>query len=166
TETSRRGGVKSRRSRSFYGLLGGYPEISQGPRSRLGEAEDEEAEDSVEVKSFEETEVAASFAGVTEASVAPYISHFNKPIVFQSEPNFLKMMEKMTQLMGQLTLGVSTSDDSRAPEFKNPLMKEPDYFDGTQAHKLRAFIQFCQLIFHNDPENFFSDRKKVLLSLV
>ncbi|MBW0528219.1 hypothetical protein O181_067934 [Austropuccinia psidii MF-1] len=39
---SRRGGVKSRRSRSFSGLLGGYPRISQGPRSRLGEAEDEE----------------------------------------------------------------------------------------------------------------------------
>ncbi|MBW0588363.1 hypothetical protein O181_128078 [Austropuccinia psidii MF-1] len=39
---SRRGGVKSRRSRSFSGLLGGYPSIPQGPRSRSGEAEDEE----------------------------------------------------------------------------------------------------------------------------
>ncbi|MBW0484576.1 hypothetical protein O181_024291 [Austropuccinia psidii MF-1] len=36
----------SRRSRSFSGLLGGYPSISQGPRSRLGEAEDEEGEES------------------------------------------------------------------------------------------------------------------------
>ncbi|MBW0497778.1 hypothetical protein O181_037493 [Austropuccinia psidii MF-1] len=43
-------------------------------------------------------------------------------------------------------------------------MKAPDYFDGTQAHKLRVFIQSCQLIFHNDAENFFSDRKKVLYS--
>ncbi|MBW0530323.1 hypothetical protein O181_070038 [Austropuccinia psidii MF-1] len=33
---SRRGGMKSRRSRSFSGLLGGYPGNSQGPRSRLG----------------------------------------------------------------------------------------------------------------------------------
>ncbi|MBW0589645.1 hypothetical protein O181_129360 [Austropuccinia psidii MF-1] len=41
---SRRGGVKSRRSRSFSGLLGGYPGVSQGPRSRLGEAEDEEGD--------------------------------------------------------------------------------------------------------------------------
>ncbi|MBW0562587.1 hypothetical protein O181_102302 [Austropuccinia psidii MF-1] len=40
----RRGAVKSRRSRSFSGLLGGHPSISQGPRSRLGEAEDEDGE--------------------------------------------------------------------------------------------------------------------------
>ncbi|MBW0501048.1 hypothetical protein O181_040763 [Austropuccinia psidii MF-1] len=43
-------------------------------------------------------------------------------------------------------------------------MKAPKFFDGTQAHKLRGFIQSCQLIFHNDPANFFSDRKKVLYS--
>ncbi|MBW0568693.1 hypothetical protein O181_108408 [Austropuccinia psidii MF-1] len=41
-------------------------------------------------------------------------------------------------------------------------MKAPDSFDGTQAHKLRGFIQSCQLLFHNDPANFFSERKKVL----
>ncbi|MBW0534888.1 hypothetical protein O181_074603 [Austropuccinia psidii MF-1] len=35
-EPSRRGGVNSRRSRTFSGLLGGYPSISQGPRSRSG----------------------------------------------------------------------------------------------------------------------------------
>ncbi|MBW0491599.1 hypothetical protein O181_031314 [Austropuccinia psidii MF-1] len=38
-EPSRRGGVKSRISRSFSGLLSGYPSMSQGPRSTLGEAE-------------------------------------------------------------------------------------------------------------------------------
>ncbi|MBW0574816.1 hypothetical protein O181_114531 [Austropuccinia psidii MF-1] len=38
---SRRGGMKSRRSSSFSGLLGGYPGISEGARERLGEAEDE-----------------------------------------------------------------------------------------------------------------------------
>ncbi|MBW0564140.1 hypothetical protein O181_103855 [Austropuccinia psidii MF-1] len=43
-------------------------------------------------------------------------------------------------------------------------MKAPDSFDGTQAHKLRGFNQAFQLIFHNDPENFFSARKKVLYS--
>ncbi|MBW0520586.1 hypothetical protein O181_060301 [Austropuccinia psidii MF-1] len=35
-EPSRRGGLKSTRSRSFSGLLGGYPIISQGPISRSG----------------------------------------------------------------------------------------------------------------------------------
>ncbi|MBW0492324.1 hypothetical protein O181_032039 [Austropuccinia psidii MF-1] len=43
-------------------------------------------------------------------------------------------------------------------------MKAPDSFDGTQAHKLRGFIKSCQLIFHNDPANFFSERQKVLYS--
>ncbi|MBW0579299.1 hypothetical protein O181_119014 [Austropuccinia psidii MF-1] len=43
-------------------------------------------------------------------------------------------------------------------------MKEPAPLDGTQVHKLRGFIQSCKLIFHNDPENSFSDRKKVLYS--
>ncbi|MBW0512313.1 hypothetical protein O181_052028 [Austropuccinia psidii MF-1] len=43
-------------------------------------------------------------------------------------------------------------------------MKAPDSFDGTKAHILRGFIQSCQLIFHNDPANFFSDMKKVLYS--
>ncbi|MBW0583337.1 hypothetical protein O181_123052 [Austropuccinia psidii MF-1] len=41
-------------------------------------------------------------------------------------------------------------------------MKAPECFYGTQPFKVRSFIQFCQLIFHNDPENFSQDRKKVL----
>ncbi|MBW0562524.1 hypothetical protein O181_102239 [Austropuccinia psidii MF-1] len=41
-------------------------------------------------------------------------------------------------------------------------MKAPECFDGTQLFKVRSFIQSCQLIFHNDPENFSQDRKKVL----
>ncbi|MBW0524774.1 hypothetical protein O181_064489 [Austropuccinia psidii MF-1] len=45
---SRRGGVKSRRSRSLSGLLSGYPSIPQGTGSRLGEAQYEEVEESVE----------------------------------------------------------------------------------------------------------------------
>ncbi|MBW0489947.1 hypothetical protein O181_029662 [Austropuccinia psidii MF-1] len=43
-------------------------------------------------------------------------------------------------------------------------MEAPDPFDGTQAHKLRVFIQSFQLIFNNDPETFFPDRKKVIYS--
>ncbi|MBW0572413.1 hypothetical protein O181_112128 [Austropuccinia psidii MF-1] len=41
-------------------------------------------------------------------------------------------------------------------------MKAPECFDGTQPFKARSFIQSCQLIFHNDLENFIQDRKKVL----
>ncbi|MBW0529204.1 hypothetical protein O181_068919 [Austropuccinia psidii MF-1] len=39
-------------------------------------------------------------------------------------------------------------------------MKAPDSLDGTQARKLRGFIQSSQLTFHYDPEKPFSDRNK------
>ncbi|MBW0574913.1 hypothetical protein O181_114628 [Austropuccinia psidii MF-1] len=155
---SRRGGIKSRRSRPFYGLLGGYPGMSEGARVILGEAEHEEGEES------EETEVATALKGVPEASEAANLAHSNQPLVSQAEPNFLNIMEQMTQFMGKLTQEVSPRDNFKAPAFKTPSMKAPDSFDGTQAHKLRGLSQSCQLIFHNDAENFFSDRKKVLYS--
>ncbi|MBW0476833.1 hypothetical protein O181_016548 [Austropuccinia psidii MF-1] len=56
-EPSRRGGMKSRRSRSFSSLLSGYPGISQGPRRRLEEAEDGKMEKYVEEEVSEDTEV-------------------------------------------------------------------------------------------------------------
>ncbi|MBW0548916.1 hypothetical protein O181_088631 [Austropuccinia psidii MF-1] len=84
---SRRGFVKSRISRSFSSLLGGYPRISQGPRSRLGGAEYEEGEVS------EQTEVEAALVDVPEASEAANLAHYNQPLVSQAEPNFLKMIE-------------------------------------------------------------------------
>ncbi|MBW0590952.1 hypothetical protein O181_130667, partial [Austropuccinia psidii MF-1] len=161
---SRIGGVNSRISRSFSGFLGGYPSISQGPRSRLGEAEDEEGEESVKEEESEETGVEASLAVTLEASEAPNLAFSHQPLVSQAEPNFLKIREHMTQFMGQLTQVFSPRDNSRAPGFKSPSIKQPDSFDGTQAHKLRLFIQSCQLILHNDPEDFFSDRKKALYS--
>ncbi|MBW0491460.1 hypothetical protein O181_031175 [Austropuccinia psidii MF-1] len=93
---SRRGGVKSRRSRSFSGLLGGYPSISQGPTGRLGEDKDEEGEESVEEEEFKESEVAASLEDSPEASEAENLAHSNQTFVSKAEPNFLKMMEQMT----------------------------------------------------------------------
>ncbi|MBW0571904.1 hypothetical protein O181_111619 [Austropuccinia psidii MF-1] len=74
------------------------------------------------------------------------------------------MMEQMTQFMWQLTQAVAPRDISKAPAFKTLSMKASDSFDGTQAHKWRGFIQSCQLIFHNDPANFFSDSNKALYS--
>ncbi|MBW0475494.1 hypothetical protein O181_015209 [Austropuccinia psidii MF-1] len=131
---SRRGGMRSRTSISFSGLLGGYPGISEGAREILGEVEDEEGEESVGEEDYGDTEVAD----------APEI------------------MEQMATIMGQISQEEAPRDNSKAPSFKTPSMKAPDPFDGTQTHKLRGFIQSSQLIFHNDPANFFSDRKKVL----
>ncbi|MBW0501917.1 hypothetical protein O181_041632 [Austropuccinia psidii MF-1] len=68
--------------------------MSEGARAILGEAENEEGEES------EEIEVATALAGVPKASEASNLAHSNQPLVSQAEPNFLKMMEWMTQLMG------------------------------------------------------------------
>ncbi|MBW0569739.1 hypothetical protein O181_109454 [Austropuccinia psidii MF-1] len=70
----------------------------------------------------------------------------------------------MATIFGQISQEEAPRDNSKTLSFKTPSMKAPDSFYGTQTHRLRGFIQSCQLIFHNDPENFFSDRKKVLYS--
>ncbi|MBW0573783.1 hypothetical protein O181_113498 [Austropuccinia psidii MF-1] len=138
--------------------------MSKGARARFGKAEDEEGEGSVEEEESEETEVETALAGVPEAAEAANIAHSNQPLVSQAEPNFLKMMEQMTQCMGQLTQTVAPRVNSKAPSFKTQSMKALDLFDGTQAHKLRGFIQSCQMIFHNYLANIFSDKKKALYS--
>ncbi|MBW0530252.1 hypothetical protein O181_069967 [Austropuccinia psidii MF-1] len=161
---SRRGGMKSRRSRSFSGLLGGNPGMSEGARAILGEVEDEEGEESVEEEDSGETEVEDSLENAPEVPQGSNIAPTNQPLVSQSDPSLLKIMEQMPTIMEQIFPAAGPRDNSKAPEFKNLSMKAPDSFYGTQAHKFRDFIQSCQLIFHNDPANFFSDRKKDLYS--
>ncbi|MBW0465868.1 hypothetical protein O181_005583 [Austropuccinia psidii MF-1] len=68
---TRRGGMKSRRSRLFSGFLGGYPIISQGPRIRSRDMKNEEGKES------EETEVVDALAGAPEASEAPNLALSN-----------------------------------------------------------------------------------------
>ncbi|MBW0474320.1 hypothetical protein O181_014035 [Austropuccinia psidii MF-1] len=70
-------------------------------------------------------------------------------------------MQEMTQIMPNLQED-SSYEASRPPAFKTPSMKEPELFAVTQPFKVRIFIQYCQLIFHTDPENFSQDRKKFL----
>ncbi|MBW0538252.1 hypothetical protein O181_077967 [Austropuccinia psidii MF-1] len=121
---SRRGGMKSRISRSFSGLLGGYPGISEGARARL------------------------------EVPQGSNLAPTNQPLVSQSDPSLLKIMEQMATIMGKLSQVAAPRDNSKAPAFKTLSMKAPDPFDGNQAHKLRGFIQSCQLIFHNVSRKF------------
>ncbi|MBW0575763.1 hypothetical protein O181_115478 [Austropuccinia psidii MF-1] len=156
--------MKSRRSRSFSCLLGGYPSIPEGARARLVEVEDEEGKESVKEGDSGKTEVADVLANAPEVPQVSNLSPTNPPLGSQSDTSLPKIMEKMATIMGQLSQEAAPRDNSKAPTFKNPAMKEPYSFDGTQAHKLRGFIQSCQLIFHNDPTNFFSDRKKFLYS--
>ncbi|MBW0461243.1 hypothetical protein O181_000958 [Austropuccinia psidii MF-1] len=106
-------------------MEGAAPSRRGGSRSRVGKTEDEEGEES------EETEVEAALEGAPEASGAENIAHSNQPLVSQAEPNFLKMMEKMTQFMGQLTQEVSPRENFKAPAFNTSSMKAPDSFSGT-----------------------------------
>ncbi|MBW0502059.1 hypothetical protein O181_041774 [Austropuccinia psidii MF-1] len=126
---SRRGGMKSRRSRSFSGLL------------------DEEEEESVEEEDSGETEVADAFANAPEVPQGSNLTPTTQPPVSQSDPSLLQIMEQMATIMGQFSQEAAPRDNSNAPSFKTPSMKAPDPFDGTQAHKLRGFIQSCKLIF-------------------
>ncbi|MBW0565510.1 hypothetical protein O181_105225 [Austropuccinia psidii MF-1] len=141
-------------------MEGAAPSRRGGHRSRSGEAEDEEGEES------EEAEVEAALVGVAEASEAPNIAPSNQPLVSQAESSSLKMMEQMNQFMGKPTQGVSPRDTSRAPAFKTTSMKAPDCFDGTKAHKLRGFVESCQLVFHNDPENFSLKGRRLCTQLI
>ncbi|MBW0512642.1 hypothetical protein O181_052357 [Austropuccinia psidii MF-1] len=68
--------------------------------SRLGEAEDEEGEESVEEEDFNKTEVAYALEDSPEV---PNLSLSNQPLASEAEQNLLKMMEKMTQFLGELT---------------------------------------------------------------
>ncbi|MBW0511143.1 hypothetical protein O181_050858 [Austropuccinia psidii MF-1] len=115
--------------------------MSEGARAILAEAEEEE-EDSGE------TEVANSSEVPQGSNLAPT----NQPLVSQSDPSLFKIMEQRATIMQQLSQAASPRDNSKRPELKNPSMKAPDPLDGTQVHKLTAFIQLCQLIFHNNSE--------------
>ncbi|MBW0529007.1 hypothetical protein O181_068722 [Austropuccinia psidii MF-1] len=86
----------------------GPPREGEEP-SRRGDEEGEQSE---------ETEVGAVLEGAYEDSEATNLSHSNQPLVSQAEPNFLKMMEQITQLMGQLTQAVAPRDNFKAPAFK------------------------------------------------
>ncbi|MBW0584659.1 hypothetical protein O181_124374 [Austropuccinia psidii MF-1] len=148
---SGRGGMKSRRSRSFSGLLGGYPGMSEGARERLGEVEYEEGEGSVEEEDSGKTEVEDVLENSPEVCQGSNLAPTNQHLVSQSDPSLLKIMEQMATIMGKRSQEAASRDNSKAPAFKTPSMKAPDSFDGNQAYRLRGFIQSCQLIFHNDP---------------
>ncbi|MBW0474216.1 hypothetical protein O181_013931 [Austropuccinia psidii MF-1] len=69
----------------------------------------------------------------------------------------------MTQSMANLQTS-SSSESSRPPAFDTPSIKAPEFFNGTQPFKGISFMQSFQSIFHNDPENFSLEKRKVLYS--
>ncbi|MBW0567047.1 hypothetical protein O181_106762 [Austropuccinia psidii MF-1] len=112
---SRRGGIKSRRSRSSSGLLGGYPGMSEGARARLGKVEHEEGAESVEEEDSWETEVADDLENAPEVPLGSNIDPTNQCLVSQSDPSLLKIMDKMATIMGQLSQAAAPRDNSKNP---------------------------------------------------
>ncbi|MBW0584012.1 hypothetical protein O181_123727 [Austropuccinia psidii MF-1] len=158
---SRKEGRGPRRSSSFSGVVGLFCGTSRTNFRGPGEDGEEEEENSVEEEGSNGTEGVPSPVEASQGTGGPTLAQSNQPVSHQSEPSFLAIMQKMTQIMANLQ-EASSSEASRPPAFKNPSMKAPECFDGTQPFKVSSFIQSCQLIFHNDRENFAQDRKKVL----
>ncbi|MBW0553731.1 hypothetical protein O181_093446 [Austropuccinia psidii MF-1] len=128
-----------------------------------GEDGEEEEENFVEEEGFDGTEGVPSPVGASQGTGGPTLAQCNQPVSHQSEPSLFAITQQMTQIMANLQ-EASSSEASIPPAFKTPSMKEPECFYGTQPFKVRSFIQSCQLIFHNDPENFSQDRKEGLCS--
>ncbi|MBW0463804.1 hypothetical protein O181_003519 [Austropuccinia psidii MF-1] len=105
--------------------------MSEGARARLGEVEEKEGRDSGE------TEVTDALANAPEVPQSFNIALSSQPLVSQTEPSLLKMMEQIMQLMSKLTQDVAPRDNYKSPAFKTPSMKAADSFDCIQAHKLR-----------------------------
>ncbi|MBW0534473.1 hypothetical protein O181_074188 [Austropuccinia psidii MF-1] len=155
-EPSRKEGRVPIRSNSFSGVVGGFPGMLRTNCRGPGEEEN-----SVEEEESDGTEASAAPVGASEGTRGPTLSQSDQPVSHQTEPSLLAIMQKMTQIMANLQ-AASSSEVSRPPALKTPSMKAPECFDGTQPFKARSFIQSCQLIFPNDPENSSQDRKKVL----
>ncbi|MBW0568903.1 hypothetical protein O181_108618 [Austropuccinia psidii MF-1] len=94
--------------------------MSEGIRARLGEVEDEEGEESVEEEDSGETEMADALENAPEVPHGYNIALTNQPLVSQSDPSLLKIMEQMATIMGELSQAAAPRDNSKAPAFKTP----------------------------------------------
>ncbi|MBW0558050.1 hypothetical protein O181_097765 [Austropuccinia psidii MF-1] len=127
---SRKEGRGPRRSNSFSGVVGRFPgglrTISRGP----GEDGEEEKENSVEEEESDGTECVPAPEGESQGTGGPTLVSSDKPFSHQSEPSFLAIKQKMSQIMANLQAD-SSSEASRPLAFKTPSMKAPECFVGT-----------------------------------
>ncbi|MBW0581781.1 hypothetical protein O181_121496 [Austropuccinia psidii MF-1] len=123
-----------RRSNSFSGVVGRFTGTSRTIIRGPVEDGEEEEENSMEEEESDGTEGIPAPVGESQGTGGPTPAQSDQPVSHQSEPSLLAIMQQMTQLMANL------QEDSVS----------------------ESFIQSCQLIFHNDPENISQDRKKVL----
>ncbi|MBW0495410.1 hypothetical protein O181_035125 [Austropuccinia psidii MF-1] len=119
-------GREPRRSIYFSGVVGGYPGLSRTTFKGPGEDGEEEEENSVEGEYYEGTEGVPAPVGASQGTGGPTLA-----LSDQSETSLLAIMQPMTQIMAYLQ-AASSSEVSRPPALKTPLMKAPECFDGTQ----------------------------------
>ncbi|MBW0511780.1 hypothetical protein O181_051495 [Austropuccinia psidii MF-1] len=125
-----------RKSNLFSGVAGQFPGTSRTSFRGPGEDGEEEEENSVEEEESDGTEGVPALVGESQSTGGPTLTLSDQPVSQQSEPSLLAILKQMTQIMANL----------QAASFSE------------------SFIQSSQLIFHNDPANFFQDRKNVLYS--
>ncbi|MBW0521296.1 hypothetical protein O181_061011 [Austropuccinia psidii MF-1] len=123
--------------------------------------EDQEEENSMEEEESDGTKGVPAPVGASQGMGGPNLAQSYQPVSHQYEPTLLDIMQQMTQIIANIQAD-SSSESSRPPALKTPSMKTPDCFYGTQPFKVRSFIQSCQVNFHNEPEDFSQDRKKIL----
>ncbi|MBW0558157.1 hypothetical protein O181_097872 [Austropuccinia psidii MF-1] len=158
---SRKEETVPRRSNPFSAVVGGFPGMSRTTFRGPGEDGEEQEENSVEEEESDGTEAAPAPVRASEDTRGPAVAQSDQSVSHQTETSLLAIMQQMTQIMANLQAAAS-SEVSRPPAFTTPSMKAPECFDGTQTFKVKSFIQSCQLIFHNHPENISQYRKKVL----
>ncbi|MBW0538292.1 hypothetical protein O181_078007 [Austropuccinia psidii MF-1] len=145
----------------FSELLGAFTGISRTTLKGPGEDDTEEEENSVKEEESDSTEAAPIPVRASQGTGRPTIAQSNQPVSHQSEPSLLDIKKQMIQIMANIQADLS-SESSRPPAFKTPSIEAPKCSDGYQPFKVRSFIQYCQLIFHNYKGSFSNDRKKVL----
>ncbi|MBW0476359.1 hypothetical protein O181_016074 [Austropuccinia psidii MF-1] len=150
--------IRPRRSSSFAGVVCVFPELSR--TTSIGPGEEEE-ENLVEEGESYGTEGVPSPVWESQGTGGPMLAQYKNLVSHQSEPSLLAIMQQMTQIMAHIQAN-SSSEASRPQPFNTLSMKAPEFFDGTQPSKVRSFIQFFELIFHNDLANFSQYSKRFL----
>ncbi|MBW0489737.1 hypothetical protein O181_029452 [Austropuccinia psidii MF-1] len=84
--------MNTRISTFFSSLLSGYPGLSKEPKSSLGEGEEEEGEESVEEKRYDENEVESALEASFKVPKGLNPSFSNQPLVSKAEPSLHNMM--------------------------------------------------------------------------
>ncbi|MBW0500876.1 hypothetical protein O181_040591 [Austropuccinia psidii MF-1] len=99
---SRKEGRWPRRSSSFSGVVGGFPELSRTTLKGPGEDGEEEEEISVEEEESDGAEGAPAPVGASQGTGGPTLAQSNQPVSHNSELSLLVIMHKMTQIMANL----------------------------------------------------------------